>query len=298
VPVFWTQSWEDQLFPGDHPKRLLSLLEAEGIPVHYWFASGGHAAGPNDPDDEAGKEQAMVDWMDEFLRGVDHGFADGSRPRVDYVERLTQGQPGEWVHRTAAAWPIPGTAPVEMFPRADGSLSSAPDTSAAVGTVVNDLVSVNVANDPIAANEVPGRVPIPGIRDAVRSVPEGANPLDTVSFRTEPLAGDVDVVGAPVVAAELATTARRVVQLDAKVWDVAPDGERIMVNRGCASVEDAGAEPSFELALWPNAHTFPAGHRIELTLAAVDFPVFKADTEPAVTDILAGTSLTLPLLTG
>lgn len=298
VPVFWTQSWEDQLFPGDHPERLLSILEAEGIPVHYWFASGGHAAGPNDPDDEAGKERAMIDWMDEFLRGVDHGFESGARPRVDYVERLTQGQPGTWVHRTAAAWPVPETSPAVLYPRADGSLASSPDEAGSVGTVVNDLATINIANDPIAAYEVAGRVPVPGFRDIVTSVPEGANALDTVSFRTEPLAGPVDVVGAPVVGAELATTARRVVQLDAKVWDVAPDGSRVMVNRGCTSIEDGGPEPGFELALWPNAHTFPTGHRVELTLAAVDFPVFKADTEPAVTDILAGTSLTLPALGG
>ena len=298
VPVYWTQSWEDYLFPGDHPARFLAPLEAAGIPVHYWFSSGGHAAGPNDPADEAGKEQDWVDWMDEFLRGVDHGFASGARPRVDYTERLTQGLPGEWTHRTGAAWPIPEATPLVLHPRSDGTLAGSPGEPGPVGTIVNDLVTVNVANDPIATNEIPGRVPVPGVRDAVRAVPEGANPLDTTSFISDPLLSPIDVVGAPAFDALLSTTAARVVQLNAKVWDVAPDGARVLVNRGCISVENAGPEPVVALDLWPNAHTFPAGHRIELTLAAVDFPVFKPDTEPAVTDVLSGTTLSLPALSG
>jgi putative CocE/NonD family hydrolase len=298
VPVYWTQSWEDYLFPGDHPAQFLAPLEVAGVPVHYWFSSGGHAAGPNDPTDEAAKELDWIDWMDEFLRGVDHGFASGARPRVDYAERLTQGLPGEWTHRTAAAWPIPAATPLVLYPRGDGTLAGSPGEPGPVGTIVNDFATANVANDPIATNEVPGRVPAPGVRDAVRTVPEGANPLDTAPFLSDPLSTPLHVVGAPAVDALLSTTASRVVQLNAKVWDVAPDGSRVLVNRGCLSFENAGPKPVAAFDLWPNAHTFPAGHRIELTLAAVDFPVFKPDTEPALTDILAGTSLSLPVLTG
>lgn len=33
VPVFWTQSWEDQLFPADHPENILRPLEAAGVPI-------------------------------------------------------------------------------------------------------------------------------------------------------------------------------------------------------------------------------------------------------------------------
>lgn len=297
IPVFWTQSWEDVLFPGDHPQRILGPLQAAGVPVHYWWSSGGHAAGPNDPTDEAGKEHAMLDWIDEFLGGVDHGFASGARPRVDYWERISPGRPGGWEQRSAVDWPIPGATPLSLHPRADGSLGATPDSTDEVGTIVNDLVSLNVANDPILTTEVPGRLPVPGLGDVVRSIPEGANPLDTVSYRSEPLASSLHVVGTPVVDARLATTARRVVQLNAKVWDVAPDGSRTLINRGCFSAEGAGPAPEFRLSLWPNAHRFPAGHRVELTLASVDPPVFKPDTEPAMTRILAGTTLTLPTLT-
>ncbi|HVL33961.1 MAG TPA: alpha/beta fold hydrolase, partial [Actinomycetota bacterium] len=82
IPVFWAQAWEDQLFPGDHPAHILEPLRARGVPVHYWFSSGGHARGPNFPAEESARERAMLEWIDEHVRGTDHGFA--SRPLVDY----------------------------------------------------------------------------------------------------------------------------------------------------------------------------------------------------------------------
>lgn len=292
VPVFWAQSWEDQLFPGDHPEVVLRPLERDGVPVHYWFSSGGHAAGPDFPADLEAKEQAMRDWFDEFLRGASHGFASGTRPKVDYWQRTPAGAPGPWIHKTAAAWPIPGATGRVVFPHLDGTLGDARDGAEAVGTVVNDLASANVANEAIA-NEIARQVP--GMGPVVRSVPEG-NPLDTVAYSTPPLPASLEVTGAPVVEAALATSASRVVQLNAKVWDVAPDGPGTLVNRGCASVENGGPVPTVRLALWPNSHVFPERHRLMLTLAAVDFPTFKPDTEPSVTRILSATKLVLPTL--
>jgi predicted acyl esterase len=102
-------------------------------------------------------------------------------------------------------------------------------------------------------------------------------------------------VGAPVVEADLQTTARRVVQLNAKVWDVAPDGSAMLVNRLCFSAENPQPIQHVRFALWPNAHTYGQGHRVALTLSAVDFPTFKPDTEPAVTQILAGSRVLLPI---
>jgi putative CocE/NonD family hydrolase len=295
VPVFWAQSWEDQLFPGDHPEVILQPLQQAGIPVHYWFSSGGHAAGPNFPDDEVAKEAAMRDWIDEFLRGVDHGYRSGTTPRVTYWERTAPGLPGSWVERTASRWPLPATTWKALYPAADRSLRASAAGAGPAGTIVNDLVSANVANDSIAANEVPGRIPIAGLGDVVRAVPDHPNPLDAVTFTSAPLPAAVHSVGAPVVDAELRTSARRVLQLDAKVWDVAADGSAVLINRLCMSTQDPAANGRVRFALWPNAHTFAEGHRVALTLSSVDFPTFKPDTEPAVTTILGGTRLLLPV---
>ncbi|MBI4728122.1 MAG: CocE/NonD family hydrolase [Acidobacteria bacterium] len=288
VPVFWTQSWEDQLFPGDHPEMILGPLQAAGVPVHYWFASGGHANEPNFAADEAGKEAAILAWFEQFLLGEDHGFTTG--PKVDYWQRTAPGRPGDWVHKTADAWPLPEATPLPLYPRADGSLGDAPDSGGSVGLIVNDVASANVANDPILAGQAGGMAP--GIGDVVRAVPEGANPLDTIRF-ARALNSDMEVTGAPVVETQFSTSALRVLQIDAKVWDVAPDGSAMLVNKGCSSFDPSSGNAT--VRLWPNSHVFPAGHSLVLTLSSTDFPTFKPDTEPVVTDILAGTMLTLPV---
>jgi putative CocE/NonD family hydrolase len=295
VPVFWTQSWEDQLFPGDHPEVILRPLEQAGVPIHYWFSSGGHAAGPNFPADEVAKEAAMFDWIDEFLRGVDHGYASGARPTVDYWERTAPGLPGTWIPKTAAAWPPSVTTTSALYVASGKELTITVPAPGVAGTIVNDLASANLANDAVTANELPGRVPVTQLGDVVRSIPESPNPLDAVTFTSTPLAAGFHSVGAPVVEADLSTTARRVVQLNAKLWDVAPDGSAMLVNRACLSTENPTPIQHVRFALWPDAHTYAAGHRVALTLSAVDFPTFKPDTEPAVTKILTGTRVLLPV---
>jgi predicted acyl esterase len=69
----------------------------------------------------------------------------------------------------------------------------------------------------------------------------------------------------------------------------------MLVNRLCFSAEKPQPIQHVRFSLWPNAHTYAQGHRIALTLSAVDFPTFKPDTEPAVTRILAGSRVLIPV---
>jgi predicted acyl esterase len=288
VPTFWTNAWEDQLFPGDHPERMLPVLAAAGATVHYWFASGGHAAGANYPPEEHAREQAMIDWFEQFLRGEKRGFSNAAQ--VDYWQRVTgtPRKPGEWEHHTAAAWPIPEATTVSLHPQADGSLGGAPAAAAATATLVNDLASFNVANDALV-HEVAGNVP--GMGDVLAQIPESENPLDTITYTSTPLTRALNVVGAPEVTVTQASTHATVQQLSAKVWDVSDAGAQL-IWRGATS-GNHGDEVRFRL--WPNAHRFEPGHRIVLTISSVDFPTFKPDTEPwSSTIALAGTRLDLP----
>lgn len=289
IPIFWSNSWEDQLFPSDHPEKILQPLEQAGIPVHYWFASGGHAAGPNDPADELNKETAQIDWFDEFLLGNSHGYATG--PKVDFAQRVPGGS--SWTHKSAPVWPVPHV-PSTLYANLDGLLGSEGDDPA-VGVILNDYANANVANDAIVSTEVPGRFPSPQVGQTMKRLPERGTGADTASFATSPLGDDVEMTGAPVVSVDLDTTAKTVIQLNAKVWDVAPDGSAMLINRGCISGAPA-SEISF--SLWPNSHVFTAGHSIRLDIAAVDFPTFEADKEPATTVLGPRTRVSLPIVSG
>jgi putative CocE/NonD family hydrolase len=299
VPVFWAQAWEDQLFPGDHPERILEPLDHAGVPIHYWFSSGGHAAAGDFPAEVAAREGAMLDWLDEFLRGADHGFGSGARPKVDYWQRISPGKPGEWVAKTASDWPLPEAHPLRLYLDAGRALREEPSMAIfPVGRITNDLVSANLANDPIV-NEIDNQARargFTGIGDTAQRVPESQNPVDSAMFATGALTGDVEITGAPQLSLGVSTTATRVAQFAPKVWDEAPDGTATLVSRGCASFE--GPKPAESVALWPNSHVFPAGHRIVLTVSAVDFPTFKPDTEPQQTNIFNDSHLDLPVLSG
>lgn len=292
VPTFWTNAWEDQLFPADHPERMLATLAAAGAPVHYWFASGGHAAGPNFPLEEEMREQAMLAWFEQFLLGEERGFSNTRT--VDYWQRVS-GDPrkaGEWTHHTAAAWPITDARPVVLYPRADGSLGASPAPASETATLINDYLSANVANDALV-HEVAGN--IPGMGDVLDQVPESENPLDTITYTTAPLAQALNVVGAPEVIVSQDSSHQFVQQLNAKVWDVSDAGAQLIWRGGTSGMN--GAQVSFKL--WPNAHRFETGHRIVLTISSVDFPGFKPDTEPWHSSVsLAGTRLDLPVVAG
>jgi predicted acyl esterase len=278
VPVFWMQSYEDQLFPPDLPLSILNDLRARHIPVHLWYSSGGHAAGGDFLPDQRAKEAAMLDWMDEFLRGTDHGFRPSDahqRPLVDYWERVAPGEPGQWEHHTASTW-VRGARAAHF--------------SVGTGSITNDLASLNFAHDSIS-KEIFERT-AHGPVGVLESFPESPNPIDTMRWSSSPLTSALHVAGAAHIHLPVSTTAQTVAQVSVKLWDVSAAGEQLIA-RGCRSFESPRSP--FDFYLWPNAHTFPAGHRIELSISAVDFPTFEADREPQQTTILPGARLDLPL---
>jgi predicted acyl esterase len=257
---------------------ILTDLRARHIPAHLWYSSGGHAAGADFPADQRAKEAAMLDWMDEFLRGADHGFRASdahARPLVDYWERVAPGEPGRWEHHTASTWL--GGARAARF-------------SVGTGAITNDLGSANFAHDSIS-KEIFERT-LHGPVGVMEAMPESQNPIDTMHWSSGPLASALHVVGPTHVHLPVSTTARAVAQVSAKLWDVSAGGAQLIA-RGCRSFESPRGP--FDFDLWPNAHTFAAGHRVELSISAVDFPTFEPDREPQRTTILPGARLDLPL---
>lgn len=279
VPVFWSNSWEDALFPADHGLGILADLQARGIPTHLWFASGGHEVPETHLADEAGKEQAMVEWFEEFLLGVDHGYASGVRPRVDYAQRLPAGG---WTHKTAPSWPVPGPArPFAATP--DGRLAAGGlPPQAPLGTIVNTVASANLGSEPILTNRA---------GPLVSNVPDAPNPADTLTFFSDYFTAATEFTGAPRARITYRSTAARAAQFNVKIWDELGASKRL-VSRGCFSDETPG-DGVAEFDLWPNSHVFPIGSRMIVTISTTDFPTFKPDTEPQVSQITTAT-LTLP----
>jgi predicted acyl esterase len=85
--------------------------------------------------------------------------------------------------------------------------------------------------------------------------------------------------------------------LNARVWDVAPDGSALLVTRGTYRI-DAPAYNSvsqaIKLPLFGNHWTLEAGHRIRLDLTQVDYPTFLGSNSTAAVVTFPDAKLVLP----
>jgi hypothetical protein len=114
---------------------------------------------------------------------------------------------------------------------------------------------------------------------------------DVLTFDTEPLATDLDVVGNIVLTSWISSSA---VDTDflVRISDVFPDGRAIQLQSGALRARhrkpdgppellDPGKVYLFEIELPATANRFKAGHRIRLDIAGADFPKFERHSNRA-----------------
>jgi predicted acyl esterase len=73
-------------------------------------------------------------------------------------------------------------------------------------------------------------------------------------------------------------------QLDARVWDVAPGGQTVLMTHGTYRLDVAGFDaPSgtLRLPLFGNHWALAPGHRLRLDLTQVDQPYLRPSTPPS-----------------
>jgi acetyl esterase/lipase len=84
-------------------------------------------------------------------------------------------------------------------------------------------------------------------------------------------------------------------QLNARLYDLFPDGTQVMVDRGVRSVAAANETTTFDLH--GNGWRFPKGHRLRIELAQDDDPYVKASNQPSSLT-LSGVTLLVPVREG
>ena len=81
-------------------------------------------------------------------------------------------------------------------------------------------------------------------------------------------------------------------QLNARLYDVYPDGAQVLVDRGVHTLVDGSGTVTFDLH--GNAWRFPEGHRVRIELAQDDDPyVRRADRSATIT--LTEATLSMPI---
>lgn len=130
------------------------------------------------------------------------------------------------------------------------------------------------------------------------SLPPDQRPDDAVSLclDSEPLQSDVESLGFPRLRLRIGAGRSRA-RLIARLCDVSPSGESLLVTRGVCTLEHGDEQAEVQLRLDCAGHRFAAGHRIRLAISPTYWPWVWPAAEPVTLGISsAAGALELPLL--
>jgi predicted acyl esterase len=219
-------------------------------------------------------EALAWEWMDYWLKGEQNGAGD---PAVEYY-LMGPVESGVWWNewREAAAWPVPcDTTPYYLAD--EGALSLAPPAAD----------SLSYAYDPRNPVSTEGGNNLLLPKGPYNQPDDVWMRQDVLTFATEPLAQDVQIVGD--VSARLYVSSDRYdTDFTAKLVDIYPDGTRMLIcdgilmarHRNGLDREDLlvpGEISEMTVELGPTAYVFPQDHRIALAVSSSNYPRFRAN---------------------
>jgi hypothetical protein len=102
-------------------------------------------------------------------------------------------------------------------------------------------------------------------------------------YTSDALAQSYTMLGATTVSIDYSATTAQGLQLNARLYDVFPDGSSVMVDRGVRRVESASGTLTYQLH--GNGWRFPAGHRVRIEIAQDDDPYLRASSVSSSTTI-------------
>ncbi|MFJ9977988.1 CocE/NonD family hydrolase [Streptomyces cyaneofuscatus] len=269
APTLIVQGQADSLFNLNEATATYKTLRAQGTTAKMIWQSWGHSGGqvPGELDLGEGNletsyvGQRVLAWFDRYLQkktDTDTG------PEFAYYRSWQDG------YGTAAELP---TLSQKMYLSGDGKLvDNRSKVARGSRQYTNWLVPTSHSESSIA--------PLIGLPDP--------KPYDTkgtyLGWRSAPLTAPLDVVGAPKATLKVVSPKAERVQnsgdasdklvLFAKVYDVAPDGTRKLVNRLVSPVRVPDVTRPFTVELPGIVHRYEKGHRLEFVIAASDTAYF------------------------
>jgi uncharacterized protein len=270
-PVYAVGGWADG-YSNAVPRLLAGLSVPRKGLIGPWAHKYPHFAKPGPA---IGFLQECLRWWDHWLKGIETGVMDGPAYRVwmeDWTPPRTHNveRPGRWV--AEEAWPSPRVRE-EAWPLAPGRLGPDPE-----GTPSADLE----VRSPQATGLAAGRWCPYGLF-ADQPGDQREDDGKSLVFDSAPLAADLEILGAPVAALEVAAD-RPVATVAVRLNDVAPDGASLRVSFGLLNLthresheHPAPLEPGrfYPVGVKLNdiAHRFRAGHRVRLALSTAYWPI-------------------------
>jgi len=308
APTLVVQGQKDTLFNLNEAVSTYGALRAQGTPAKMIWQSWGHSgSGPAPGELDFGADSLrdsylgnrFLNWMNHYVRGQS-GASTG--PQFEYFRDWVpyDTDPAYAGRAIGAAYKQSSSVPWKptntlFFTGNDGLTPSK-------GAVLPGSASyTNASAAPTSYSETSG---LEG--DTVNNEPSDA-PGTFAAFTSPVLKAPVEVVGAPVVKLRLSAPAAAQTQaggpsgqlvLFTKVYDVAPDGTKVLKNRFVAPQRVADVTKPVSVTLPGIVHRFATGHKIQVVVAASDF-AYAGNTAPQPVTIstspVAPSTLGLPL---
>lgn len=296
APTLLVQGQADSLFNLNEAQDTYEQLERQGVETKMIWQSWGHSGGQRPGELDLGQGdlensyvgRRILAWFDRHLR--DDRTAD-TGPEFAYYRDWQSG------YGTAAAVPALSQ---RLHLSGDGKLV---DNRAKVArgsrSYANWLVPSSHSESSLAGTI---GLPDPAPYDIAGTY---------LGWRSAPLTAPVDLVGSPRATLKVVSPWTERVQhsgdaadklvLFAKLYDVAPDGTRTLVNRLVAPVRVPDVTRAFTVELPGIVHRYETGHRLEFVIAASDTAYFgnRGIKPVTVTSAPEDTgTLELPLVAG
>ncbi|MGE5407139.1 MAG: CocE/NonD family hydrolase [Syntrophothermus sp.] len=269
APMLIQSGWDDELFPPEQALRVYGYLRAKDrkAPVSLQLGDLGHSRGSNKPGlNHYFNDQAARFFAHYLLGARKLGAAPGSVTAFTQTCPLAAPDGGPF---RGKGW--------RSLQRGSFSFGSRP---AQEFTSAGGLLSVAQAFDPVF-----------GTTEACKTIP--VTPEPNVATYSRTVAGGFTLMGLPTVSARISTTGLYG-QIDARLWDVSPDGTQLLVTRGVYALEN-NQSGRIEFQLHGNGYRFEPGHTVQLELLGRDAPYYQAGKYP-FTVRASEVKVTLPTL--
>ena len=248
VPVFAAQGWTDPLFPAIEALRMYRRLNAASprYPIQLYLGDFEHLTARAKVPDMRHYHVLAGRFLDHHLRGIGRPPPREVRAAVTNCDERRFG-------------PVLRARTFDRLVAQHRTFDlGGPRQTASPGTA-NPLV------DPVVLSQQRGRGCI---------TTSAAPPASAATYRV-PLTAPATLVGLPRLKIAYLATAPDF-ELNAHLWDVAPDGTRTLIDRGAyrGGPEQSG---TIEYELFGNAWRLEPGHELELELLQDDSTFLRAD---------------------
>jgi len=269
APLLIESGFTDELFPIEQGLRVYSYLRSQNkkAPVALQFGDLGHSRGSNKPALNHYFNDQAARFFAAHLLG-----AKKKAPRPGLVTAFTTTCPLS----APDGGPFKATSWGALHPGAFrfGGESNHQFTSS------GGNAEVARAFDPVF-----------GAKEACKTIPFTPEE-NTVSYFRAVKRG-FTMLGRPTIEARISSTGQYG-QIDARLWDVSPEGTQLLVDRGVYALENAQSG-LIALQLHGNGYHFAKGHKVELQLLGRDAPYYQPSNFPFTVNV-SHLQVTLPTL--